>query len=143
MIAYSSFPSEPPAGAEFGRPGQGVSLQSGQTATAGVQVACVNPGALGGGAAKLDPYFLTAGSSPPPPSVTTPWVTYPALYSATCKQGGGAGWLQIATLTRARRPVVGESLGPAWGYHLDDINLALGNLLGDVRAEEAAYAARR
>ena len=37
-------PQRPPADSLFGRPGQGVSLQSGQTATAGVQVACVNPG---------------------------------------------------------------------------------------------------
>lgn len=31
-IAFSSYPSEPPADSVFGRPGQGVSLQSGQTA---------------------------------------------------------------------------------------------------------------
>ncbi|MGH9059018.1 MAG: DUF3089 domain-containing protein, partial [Acidimicrobiales bacterium] len=73
VIAYSSFPSQPPADSDFGRPGQGVSLQSGQTATAGVQVACVNPAALGGGTAGLDPYFLTATSTPRPPAVTTPW----------------------------------------------------------------------
>ena len=81
VIAYSSFPSEPPANADFGRPGQGVSLQSGQTAKTGLQVACVNPAALAGGTAQLDPYFLTATSSPPPPPVTTPWVTYPGLYA--------------------------------------------------------------
>ncbi len=32
-----------------------------------------------------------------------------------------------------------ETLGAAWGYHIDDINLALGNLVDDVAAEEAAY----
>ena len=32
VIAYSSFPELPPADSLFGRPGQGVSLQSGQTA---------------------------------------------------------------------------------------------------------------
>ena len=43
--------------------------QSGQTARAGPQVACVNPTDLAGGSADLDPYFLTltqvapAGSS--------------------------------------------------------------------------------
>ena len=59
-IAFSSYPSQPPADSVFGRPGQGVSLQSGQTAKAGQQVACVNPAALGGGTGDLDPYLLTA-----------------------------------------------------------------------------------
>ncbi|HXY28321.1 MAG TPA: DUF3089 domain-containing protein [Acidimicrobiales bacterium] len=143
VIAYSSFPSPPPADSDFGRPGQGVSLQSGQRATNGVQVACVNPAALEGGVAGLDPYFLTATSAPPPPPVATPWVTYPDLYSASCQQAGGATWLQVNTLTVAGRPVVTESLGPDWGYHVDDVNLALGNLVDDVRAEEVAFAAQR
>lgn len=139
VIAYSSFPSQPPSQAVFGRPGQGVSLQSGQTTTRGVQVACVNPADIGGGTADLDPYFLTATSTPPPPLVDTPWVTYPHLYSAACRSAGGATWLQVNTLARAGRPVASEPLGPAWGYHLDDINLALGNLVADVKAEEVTY----
>lgn len=143
VIAYSSFPSQPPADSDFGRPGQGVSLQSGQTATNGVQVACVNPAAFDGGTADLVPYFLTATSTPPPPSVATPWVTYPDLYSASCDEAGGATWLQVNTLTAAGRPVVTEALGPVWGYHLDDVNLTLGNLVDDVRAEEAAFSAHR
>ena len=142
VIAYSSFPSQPPSNSDFGRPGQGVSLQSGQTATSGVQVACVNPAALGGGSADLDSSFPTATSTPPPPPVTTPWVDYPDLYSAACQSVGGATWLQVDTLATAGRPVVAETLGPAWGYHLDDINLALGNLVDDVTAEEAGFAAR-
>jgi len=133
VIAYSSFPVQPPPDSLFGRPGQGVSLQSGQTATTGLQVACVNPAAIGGGTADLVPYFPTS------PPFTTPWVTYPDLYSATCRSAGGATWLQVDDLTIDGRPAVGEQLGPAWGYHLVDINLALGNLVDDVAAEEAAY----
>jgi Protein of unknown function (DUF3089) len=143
VIAYSSFPSEPPANSLFGRPAQGVSYQSGQTARSDVEVACVNPAALSGGIAGLVPYFTTATSSPPPPAVQTLWVTYPGLYTASCQQGGGASWLQV-TPTRTsgdNRPVVTQSLGPTWGFHADDINLALGNLVQDVRAEEAAYQA--
>ena len=37
------------------------------------------------------------------------------------------------------RPTVSATLGPEWGYHLDDVNLALGNLVTDVGSEEAAY----
>jgi hypothetical protein len=143
VIAYSSFPKRPPADSLFGRPGQGVSLQSGQTATTGVQVACVNPAALGGGTADLDPRFLTVTMPPPAPPVSTPWVAYPGLYSATCRSVQGATWLQVTDQagTGDPRPVVTETLGPEWGYHLDDINLALGNLLTDVTLQEHSYAA--
>ena len=143
VIAYSTFPGEPPADSLFGRPGQGVSLQSGETATTGLQVACVNPASLGGGTADLTPWFLHVTSTPPPPPVSTPWVVYPDLYSATCASGGGATWLQVDDLATPgdRRPVVTEALGPTWGYHLDDINLATGDLVDDVRAQVAAYRA--
>jgi len=144
VIAYSSFPKQPPAQSDFGRPGQGVSLQSGQTQTTGVEVACVNPAALGGGAAALDPLFPTSTMAPPPPTVTTRWVTYPDLYTASCQSGDGASWLQVNDIAGPgdTRPVVTEALGPTWGYHLDDINLALGNLVSDVRLQEATYTAR-
>jgi hypothetical protein len=133
-IAFSSYPSQPPGDSQFGRPGQGVSLQSGQTAKAGQQVACVNPAALAGGTGDLDPYLLTATQTTRFPidsgrltePVSTPWVTYPGLYSATCKHGGGATWLQVTSLagTSHTRPVVNDDkegplggTGPAWGYH--------------------------
>jgi hypothetical protein len=61
------------------------------------------------------------------------------LYSAGCHSAGGATWLQVSDLFVAGRPVVSETLGADWGYHIDDINLALGNLVDDVAAEEAAY----
>jgi Protein of unknown function (DUF3089) len=158
-IAFSAYPSQPPADAVFGRPGQGVSLQSGQTAKAGQQVACVNPAALSGGAGDLDPFLLTSTQAPKVPipgyealtePVSTPWVTYPGLYSARCEQGGGASWLQVTSLagTSRTRPVVnddhlgglaGTDTGPAYGYHGYEYALTLGNLLRDVAGEEAAW----
>ncbi|HLI44793.1 MAG TPA: DUF3089 domain-containing protein, partial [Acidimicrobiales bacterium] len=78
VIAYSTFPSEPPPDALFGRPGQGVSLQWGATERAGLQVACVNPAAVGStAAAPLDPYFPANAARAPGVAVTTPWVAYP------------------------------------------------------------------
>ena len=65
----------------------------------------------------------------------------PSLYTATCEHTGGATWLQV-TATPAPgdpRPTVSASLGPTWGYHVDDVNLALGDLVTDVGREEAAY----
>jgi Protein of unknown function (DUF3089) len=145
-IAFSSYPSQPPADSLFGRPGQGVSLQSGQTAKAGQDVACVNPAALGGDTGDFDPYLLTLTQPGLKEPVSTPWVTYPGLYSATCEQGGGATWLQVTSLagTRHARPVVNEDIvdgagGPAWRYHSYEYALALGNLLQDVADEEAAW----
>jgi pimeloyl-ACP methyl ester carboxylesterase len=144
-IAYSSFPSQPPADSLFGRPGQGVSLQSGQTARRGEQVACVNPAALGGGTAGLDPYFLTATQTSLTPPPATNWVTYPGKYTATCRRRGGASWLQVTDVGGSgdTRPAVTQTLGPTWGYHGDDVNLALGNLVTDVAAAEASWSAQQ
>jgi DUF3089 family protein len=158
-IAFSSYPSQPPLDSVFGRPGQGVSLQSGQTAKAGQQVACVNPAAPSGGPGDLDPYLLTGTQTAHIPGlarltepVSTPWVTYPDLYSASCQHGGGATWLQVTSLagTSHTRPVVNEDIignfgggtGPAYGYHSYEYGLTLGNLLQDLAGEEAAWQSR-
>ena len=89
----------------------------------------------------LQPFFRAAGSESTGVRVVTPWVTFPGRYTAQCEQSGGASWLQV-TATPAPadpRPTVSATLGPAWGYHLDDVNLALGNLVTDVGLEEGAF----
>jgi hypothetical protein len=140
VIAYSSFGSPPPPNSLFGRAGRGVSVLSGQGGAAAQQVACVNPVTFSGKTAGLQPFFRSASSASSGVRVTTPWVTFPGLYTAQCQQSGGASWLQV-TATPAPgdpRPTVTATLGPAWGYHLDDVNLSLGNLVADVGLEEAA-----
>jgi hypothetical protein len=54
---------------------------------------------------------------------------------------GGATWLQIGRtdIPGDARPSVSQTLGPPWGLHLDDINLAVGNLVSLVRDQAAAY----
>jgi hypothetical protein len=137
VIAYSSFSTMPPADSLFGRPGQGVSLQSGQKDRRGQQVLCTNPAALGSKAtASLTPFFVA-----PVRHDAEPWVTYPGLYTATCESRDGATWLQIKARSGDNRPMVQPTLGPTWGLHADDVNLALGNLVDTVKAEEAAYRA--
>jgi hypothetical protein len=141
VIAYSSFPTQPPSDSEFGIPGQGVSLQSDQRTTKGVRVACVNPASLSGGVADLSPWFLTSTVSLTNLSVSTEWVTFPGLYTASCESHGTTTWLQVTDVAQAGdvRPAVSELLGPAWGYHQYDVNLALGNLVSDVQLQEATY----
>jgi hypothetical protein len=141
VIAYSSFGSPPPADSFFGRPGRGVSALSGQDGSGSQEVACVNPATFSPMAGVLRPFFLTATARTPGVRVLTPWVTFPGLYTAQCRQSGGASWLQVTATppTAVARPTVSASLGPNWGFHLDDVNLALGNLVTDVGLEEAAY----
>jgi hypothetical protein len=141
VIAYSSFGSPPPANSLFGRAGGGVSQLSGQGGAGSQQVACVNPVTFSSQAGVLQPYFLSATARTPGVRVLTPWVTFPDLYTAQCQTGGGASWLQVTASPAATvsRPTVSASLGPTWGFHLDDVNLGLGNLVADVGSEEAAY----
>jgi hypothetical protein len=136
VIAYSSFPAAPPAAAALGRSGRGVALQSGQTGTRGLEVACVNPAALSGRSwGSLDPYLPAKVPGP------TPWFAYPGLYRARCETAAGAAWLDVTKAPGASGPaVIKETLGPDWGYHAEDINLALGNLVRDVAAAEDAWA---
>ncbi len=149
VIAYSSFDQMPPADSLFGRPGAGVSLLSGSTSTAGLQVLCVNPADLSGSAAPLEPYFPTRSTATGlghlsglvPPKLATPWVSEPNLYSGQCRSQGGATWLQVSAPIHAgdSRQVVGQTLGPTWGLHLVDVNIALGNLIDLTRTEATAY----
>lgn len=141
VIAYSTFGAQPPADALFGRPGQGVSLLAGQIASAGQQVACTNPANLGGGPAPLQSFLSPTDFPTADATVTTPWVSFPGLYSGACEHADGASWLQVTASASPGdlRPLVKAKLGPAWGYHGDDVNLALGNLVSDVAAQEQAY----
>ncbi len=139
VIAYSSFGSTPPAHSLFGRAGKGVSLQSGQTLSKGQRVACVNPVTFSAAPGSLEPYFLRVRSKTQGVKVAARWVSYPSLYTAQCEDSQGASWLQVTAAPGDPRPVVKATLGPDWGYHGDDVNLALGDLVADVASEEAAY----
>ena len=134
VIAFSTFDHTPPPDSLFGR-----------ARTPGEQVLCTNPAALAGGSGALDPDFPThlsglfgignlAGAA-------TPWVSYPNLFSAKCENVGGASWLQVDDIRKPgdNRPGLHDSLGPTWGLHLYDGNIALDNLTDIVRSEAAAY----
>ncbi len=147
VVAYSTFLKEPPEDSYFGRENSPL-LEGTHT---GEEVVCVNPtiAEQNGEAGALRPYASTEpfptknglSEVTPLPEVSTPWATAPGLYSAQCHKENGASWLQVnqvGTLPAKIAPVE-EQLGPEWGLHLYDINIALGNLVEDVALQATAY----
>lgn len=145
LVAYSSFDSTPPADALFGRSDS--ALNAFGPGSSGFPVLCVNPAAPGGGSGVLRPYFPTTGLSllvggaSDTPIAATPFVSYPGEYSAHCQTADGATWLQIDRTGGAadHRPELPRSQSPAWGLHVVDVNIALGNLVDLVASESAAF----
>jgi hypothetical protein len=143
VVAYSSFGATPPADSAFAR-------VAGSKAKK-FQVLCTNPAALGGGKGRLIPYTPTA---PFPgtiglavriflgelPQVPTPWLRPAGRYEARCSTAGGASFLKVDSLDGARVPT--PTPDATWGYHLGDVNLALGNLTGLVAKQGARYLRR-
>jgi Protein of unknown function (DUF3089) len=145
VVAYSMFAETPPPNAFFGRvtgPRAGTTQDP-----SSLQVLCVNPASLKG-TGTLRPYLRTArfpgaigAAAPNPPSASTPWVEYANRYSARCEQANDINWLQVTDIAGASFPAPPSrsALPPAWGLHLGDVNLALGNLVDLVRTQAAAY----
>jgi hypothetical protein len=131
VVAYSMFGETPPENSTFAR------VPKGTKGGSKLRVLCTNPTALRGGAGTLQPY---ASSQPFPgtlgvgirfflgetPDVPTHWWTPPGRYTAKCATDGGASFLKVDSLDGARAPTPTPDAG--WGYHLGDVNLALGNL---------------
>jgi hypothetical protein len=147
VIAYSTFLKEPPEGSFFGR-AQSPLLDPGAT-NEGMQVLCVNPTLLSqnGGTGPLLPYASTTpfpgelGFFQEAPTGSTPWVASPGEYTAQCHNENGASFLQVNPVGTAVDPpeYVKEELGPDWGLHLYDVNIALGNLVKTVAIQSQAY----
>jgi hypothetical protein len=140
VVAYSMFDGTPPRDSIFGR-----------TSERGLEVLCTNPGALGGGSARLDAYNRT---SPFPgllgvavaqatelPKASTPWVEYPGRSIARCVKRDGAVWLDVrpAGGSADTRPTFRAVPTAQWGLHLGDMNIAMGQLTALARRQAAAY----
>jgi len=155
VIAYSTFLKEPPEISFFGRPASPL-LGEGPPPP-GTEVACVNPSVLvqNGATGALLPYAPTTpfpgeiGGGSPTPKAETPWVESKGVYQAQCKHENGATWLEPsfkASVTAEAQTSLAEHfetaqelIGPEWGLHLYDVNIALGNLVKDVALEATAY----
>jgi hypothetical protein len=126
--------------------------------------ACTNPGALDGGTAQLEPYFMTDNSSgggllgrlgvagqaptwldPAAGQITTPWVMLPGLVEAECVTDDGVGYLAISVRGDPSGPRIDDVRGDlpgGLGLHLLDANVAMGDLVRVVGRQAEAYATR-
>jgi hypothetical protein len=154
VIAYSSFLKEPPNPSNFGRPESPLgALGGGVEGVEHPQVLCVNPtlliqAPLAGPTLAYYPTFNAYGGKFPgllgavvqSPKASTPWVAAPDEYSAKCEARNGASWLQLSlnSASDTRERLV-ETLGPEWGMHLVDVNVALGNLVPAVALQSGVY----
>lgn len=126
----------------------------------GLEAACVNPAALGGGSGPLRAYLgegtemVTASGAQqgpwtnPPKPIATPFVEVPGLLSAECRNDNGHHFLAVAITPtpggKRTNDIVGDlivdgQLQKDWGLHRIDMNLAMGNLVEAVRAQGRAY----
>jgi hypothetical protein len=153
-INFASFraDSPPPANSRFG-------VSSGP----GLEAACVNPAALGGGSGPLHAYLPSGADAivadaaapkpwtDPPVAITTPFVEVPGLLTAACQNDWTHTYLAITTHPDPAGHRVNEITGDVvvmghvlkdWGLHLIDMNLTMGNLVGVVGTQGQAYLAR-
>lgn len=153
VISYSSYRADapPPKDSAFGR-----------ADAPGMEIVCTNPAALSGDGEALRPYFATqSGLVPnyekwealPGRPIATRYQTVPGLVAARCaKTDDGATYLAISIHADAGDPradnVPGDVLGagtanPAYGMHMGDIHLAIGNLEKIVGLQAKAFTAPR
>jgi len=152
VIAYASFRDTipPPPNSLFGK------------APSDSQIAaCANPAALAGGKAQLHSYLSNSAqivnSGPQTtwvkgkPNPTTPFVSVPGLLSAECVQKNGFSYLEVhvnavpggpRTETISGDVVQDGKVNAAWGLHLIDANLEMGDIVELVGQEAKAYLAK-
>jgi len=121
VVAYNTFSQQPPPTSLFGR------------ATSGQQVVCVNPSAPAGGRAALTPYVPQESAGR-----VRGLTAYPGAVTAQCRQGDGATWLNVEASAALPAELTAEPLGPAWGLHTADVNVALGDLVALAARQAAA-----
>ncbi|MGE5722237.1 MAG: DUF3089 domain-containing protein [Sphingomonadales bacterium] len=140
IVAYSTYraTSPPPANSIFGR-----------SPAPGLQAACTNPAALGGGKAMLHPYLMThldmvPGGRPqmpwtnPEKPIETAYVTAPGMLSGECVSDAHGTYLAISLNVRPTDHRVhdiqgdvdpGGTVRPEFGLHLVDFDVAMGDLI--------------
>lgn len=153
VIAYASFRAATPPSS---------TTLFGKSEGPGLEAACVNPAALGGGSGEAHAYLNNLGTFngtdfsttwAKGKTVTTPYVSVPGMLTAECgKTAEGNTYLGITIHADPNGPrvtdirgdvVVGGKVNADWGLHLIDANLFMGNLIDIVRDETKAYEGRK
>ncbi len=147
LIAFSSFTSEPPETALFGR--LGGALSDPGLDPEKYEVMCVNPARLDGSKGAMKSLYSTTlfpgGYGGLLPSladyVASPWVSVTGQYRASCRRSAGVPAGSSSTTSRpgpTSSPPIGEPLGRAWGSHLTEVNDTAGNLVSVTGSEVKA-----
>jgi hypothetical protein len=142
VMAFSTYNETPPDDSVFGR-----------TTVPGDHVLCTNPAALGGGSADLRTVYPSKPFAPgtsigaatrlvgfPVVDASTRWLEADGAYNGHCSSANGADVLEISGNDGA--PTLRPVPNAAWGLHLTDANIALGNLVTTVRHEISTYRSR-
>ena len=109
----------------------------------GLEAACVDPAAPGGGTGGLETYLHKPAAAP---EGDPPWVESIGGFTAACRSDAQGAVLRVS-VTEAPYADLRRSLlaavqrRPGWGLHTLDVNLVQGNMLDDVAAEAATWAA--
>jgi hypothetical protein len=139
VVAYETFPATalPSDDSRFTHP-----------ETPGMEIACTDPAALAGG--RLDPILATQtnllGKPPLDPGwaafvkpLDAPFVSLPGIASGHCVKGKNTSYLSVS-INPPTAPGVWPATLPgnlvvdgrplkSWGWHLIDVNVAMGNLI--------------
>ncbi|HEX4949223.1 MAG TPA: DUF3089 domain-containing protein [Blastocatellia bacterium] len=155
VIAYVTFRENvpPPSNSLFGR-----------VLGEGMEAACTNPAALGGGSGELKAYLgsgqgnsSTSATKPgpwvkPEQAITTPFVSVPGLLTGTCVANEKGSYLAVKVNANPEDPRTDDIVGDVvtngqvqanWGLHLIDVNVAMGNLVEIVGQQAKAYLKKR
>jgi Protein of unknown function (DUF3089) len=146
VIAWSTFDQPVPSASLFGRPSSLLTVPP----PAGDAVLCTNPATLSRSGEWLDPIAPSAPFAPgtliaaaiailgvPNPMPPTVWWAAPHSYTAQCETSNGANVLEVTPSGGAPMPT--PSPDAAWGLHLMDANIALGNLIEIVEHQAEAF----
>jgi hypothetical protein len=151
VIAYSTYNETPPSSSRYGRATGGSGPNTFNFPTGpGYEVVCTNPASLASNTQEPLSTYLRSEPFPgiigallivmyggPPPSAPTPWIQPQDHYTGRCVTENGANVLMTYPVGNARR--LNPSPDPNWGLHLADVNIALGNLIDVVAAQEETY----
>ncbi|WP_439545315.1 DUF3089 domain-containing protein [Sandarakinorhabdus sp.] len=143
-----------PASSLFGRPPA--------NAPAGMAVACTNPAALAGGRVTVNAMMVNRtgivdNGAPAPKwakgrNIYTPFVAVPGLLTAECMNRDNANILSVGINADPADPrtdtingdvVVGGQVQDAWGLHLIDMNVVMGDLVALAKSQGAAWLQQR